>query len=93
MYLGFPLGFCASAIFSGFGSYLAELYPLRARGAGQSFTYNSGRAAGALVPATIGYLADVYGTGGAMAFGALAYALAFVVLFWLPETRGTELPS
>src|SRR5260370_16075115 len=31
--LGVPLGFFASGIFSGFGSYLAELYPSRARGA------------------------------------------------------------
>ncbi|HEV2777899.1 MAG TPA: MFS transporter [Actinophytocola sp.] len=91
MYLGFPLGFCASAIFSGFGSYLAELYPIRARGAGQGFSYNLGRAVGAAFPATIGYLADAFGTGGAMTFGALAYALAFVSLFWLPETRGAEL--
>ncbi|HET9142049.1 MFS transporter [Actinophytocola sp.] len=91
MYLGFPLGFCASAIFSGFGSYLAELYPSRARGAGQGFTYNFGRAVGAFFPTVIGLLAGSYGIGGAMAFGALAYALAFVALFWLPETRATEL--
>jgi MFS family permease len=91
MYLGFPLGFCASAIFSGFGSYLAELYPIRARGAGQGFSYNLGRAIGAFFPTAVGYFADVYGTGGAMVFGAFAYALAFVSLFWLPETRGHEL--
>ena len=30
--VGFPLGFFASGCFSGFGSYLAELYPTRARG-------------------------------------------------------------
>jgi MFS family permease len=91
MYLGFPLGFSASAIFSGFGSYLAELYPSRARGAGQGFTYNFGRAVGAFFPTVIGYLSGQYGVGGAMSFGALAYALAFVSLFWLPETRGSEL--
>jgi MFS family permease len=91
MYLGFPLGFCASAIFSGFGSYLAELYPHRARGAGQGFTYNVGRGIGAFFPTVIGFLAAHYGVGGAMAFGALAYALAFVSLFWLPETRAREL--
>src|SRR5215208_2955558 len=45
--LGLPLGFFASGIFSGFGSYLAELFPSRARGAGQGFTYNFGRAMGA----------------------------------------------
>jgi MFS family permease len=92
MFLGFPLGFTASAIFSGFGSYLAELYPTKVRGAGQGFTYNFGRAVGAFFPTAIGYLSSHYGVGGAMSFGALAYALAFVALFWLPETRGSELP-
>jgi MFS family permease len=91
MFLGLPLGFTASAIFSGFGSYLAELYPTRARGAGQGFTYNFGRAVGAFFPTVIGYLSTHYGVGGAMSFGALAYALAFVSLFWLPETQGQEL--
>jgi hypothetical protein len=91
MYLGFPLGFCASAIFSGFGSFLAELYPIRARGAGQGFTYNFGRGLGAFFPGLIGFMSTQYGLGGAMAFGAAAYALAFVALFWLPETVGTEL--
>ncbi|CAM5508414.1 hypothetical protein SGLAM104S_00414 [Streptomyces glaucescens] len=33
--LGFPLGFCMSAIFSGFGSFLSELYPTAVRGTGQ----------------------------------------------------------
>ncbi|RZS45079.1 putative MFS family arabinose efflux permease [Herbihabitans rhizosphaerae] len=91
MYLGFPLGFTSSAIFSGFGAYLSELYPSRARGAGQGFTYNFGRGVGAFFPTIIGYLADQHGVGGAMAFGALAYALAFFALFGLPETRNTEL--
>ncbi len=91
MYLGFPLGFCASAIFSGFGAYLAELYPTRVRGAGQGFTYNVGRGLGAFFPGAIGFMAGHYGIGGAMAFGASAYALAFVALFWLPETRADEL--
>jgi MFS family permease len=91
MFLGFPLGFCSSAIFSGFGSYLAELYPNRARGAGQGFTYNFGRAVGAFFPTAIGYLSGHFGVGGAMSFGALAYALAIVALIWLPETRGSEL--
>lgn len=91
LFLGFPLGFCSSAIFSGFGSFLAELYPSRARGAGQGFTYNLGRAIGAFFPTVIGFLAVSAGVGGAMAFGALAYALAFVALFGLPETRAREL--
>ncbi|WP_255954255.1 MFS transporter [Streptomyces odontomachi] len=89
--LGFPLGFCMSAIFSGFGSYLSELYPTAVRGTGQGFTYNAGRAVGAVFPTLVGFLAGSWGVGGALVFGALGYALAVVALFGLPETRGKVL--
>ncbi|CAM5358962.1 MFS transporter OS=Streptomyces rochei OX=1928 GN=G3I25_18655 PE=4 SV=1 [Streptomyces rochei] len=89
--LGFPLGFCMSAIFSGFGSYLSELYPTAVRGAGQGFTYNTGRAVGAVFPTTVGFLADGWGVGGALVFGALGYGIAALALLGLPETRGREL--
>ncbi len=91
LFLGFPLGFCASAIFSGFGSFLAELYPTDVRGTGQGFTYNFGRAVGALFPAGVGFMADSMGVGGAMVFGAAAYGIAVVALLGLPETLGREL--
>jgi MFS family permease len=89
--LGLPLGFFASGIFSGFGSYLAELYPSRARGAGQGFCYNFGRAAGALFPTIIGYLSASIGLAGAIGFGAVGYGLALIALLFLPETRGKQL--
>ncbi|MEW2398315.1 MFS transporter [Streptomyces sp. NPDC046862] len=89
--LGFPLGFCMSAIFSGFGSYLSELYPSAVRGTGQGFTYNTGRAVGAVFPTTVGFLADSWGVGGALVFGAIGYGLAAIALLGLPETRGKEL--
>ncbi|MFJ1760266.1 MFS transporter [Amycolatopsis sp. NPDC088138] len=85
--LGFPLGFSMSAIFSGFGAYLAELYPTALRGTGQGFTYNFGRAVGAIFPTVVGFL----GAGGAIVFGAIGYAIAAVALLGLPETRGIEL--
>ncbi|MDH2430349.1 MFS transporter [Sphaerisporangium sp. TRM90804] len=91
MFLGFPLGFTSSAIFSGFGAFLSELYPSGVRGTGQGFTYNVGRGVGAFFPTVIGYLATTYSVGGAMAFGALAYGLAIVALLGLPETRAREL--
>ncbi|MEU3524821.1 MFS transporter [Streptomyces sp. NPDC038707] len=89
--LGFPLGFCMSAIFSGFGSYLSELYPTAVRGTGQGFTYNTGRAVGAVFPTLVGFLADSWGVGGALVFGAIGYGIAALALLGLPETRGREL--
>jgi MFS family permease len=91
LFLGAPLGFFASGIFSGFGSYLAELFPNRARGAGQGFTYNFGRGVGAFFPTIIGVLSVTIGLAGAIGFGALGYALCLVALLFLPETRGKQL--
>jgi predicted MFS family arabinose efflux permease len=85
--LGFPLGFCFSAIFSGFGSYLAELYPHAVRGTGQSFSYNVGRAVGAFFPTAVGFEAGSKGLGGALVYGTAGYALAVLALVGLPETR------
>src|ERR1044072_3740842 len=39
LWLGFPLGFFASGIFSGMGAFLTELFPTRVRGPGQGFLY------------------------------------------------------
>ncbi len=89
--LGVPLGFFASGIFSGFGSYLAELFPSRARGAGQGFCYNFGRGVGALFPTIIGVLSLTIGLAGAIGFGALGYVLCVISLFFLPETKGKHL--
>jgi MFS family permease len=89
--LGFPLGFCTSAIFSGFGSYLSELFPTEYRGTGQSFCYNFGRAVGAFFPFLVGYLATTIGLEGALVFGAIGYGVAVVALFGLPETNGRKL--
>jgi MFS family permease len=88
--VGFPLGFFASGCFSGFGSYLSELFPTRVRATGGGFCYNVGRGIGALFPGIIGFLADAIGLGGAVAFGVFGYVLALVALAFLPETRGRE---
>jgi MFS family permease len=89
--VGFPLGFFASGCFSGFGSYLAELYPTRARATGGGFCYNVGRGIGALFPGIIGFLAAAIGLGGAIAFGVFGYVLALAALTVLPETMGREI--
>src|SRR3954471_3480103 len=91
--VGFPLGFFASGCFSGFGSYLAELFPTRARGTGEGFCYNVGRGVGALFPGIIGFLAASIGLGGAVAFGVFGYVLALIALTLLPETHGRRLSA
>ena len=91
--VGFPLGFFASGCFSGFGSYLSELFPTRARGTGGGFCYNVGRGVGALFPGIIGFLAAAIGLGGAVAFGVFGYVLAIAALALLPETHGRELTA
>ena len=91
LFVGFPLGFFSSGCFSGFGSYLSELFPTRARGTGGGFCYNVGRGIGALFPGIIGFLANAIGLGGAIAFGVFGYVLALAALTVLPETHGREL--
>jgi MFS family permease len=94
LWLGFPLGFFASGIFSGVGAYLSELYPTAVRGTGQGFCYNFGRGIGALIPWIIGHLSKSVGLGEAVGiFAAGSYLLAFLCIAFLPETRGRELAA
>src|SRR6202044_3171864 len=90
--LGFPLGFFASAYFSGIGAFLTELYPTRLRGSGQGFCYNFGRGIGALFPFLVGALSARTSLGNAIAvFAVMAYGVFFLAAFALPETRGRVL--
>ena len=90
--LGLPLGFFASAYFSGVGAFLTELYPTRLRGSGQGFCYNFGRGIGALFPYLVGALSISTSLANAIAiFAVAAYCLFFLAAFALPETRGRVL--
>ncbi len=93
-WLGFPLGFFSSGIFSGMGAFLTELFPTRVRGSGQGFCYNVGRAVGALFPFLIGMLSKQYGLGTTIGiFAGVAYGVLIVAALTLPETRGRELDA
>ncbi|WJR79886.1 MFS transporter [Bradyrhizobium sp. NP1] len=90
--LGFPLGFFANGLFAPMGAYLTELFPTNIRATNQGFSYNAGRAIGALFPATIGYLGQAMGLGMAIGiFTVTAYLFILVALAMLPETLGREL--
>jgi MFS family permease len=90
--LGFPLGFFASGSFSPVGAFFTELFPSRLRGSGQGFSYNFGRAVGALFPTLVGYLSARITLGHAIsAFAVVAYLVMILAVLLLPETRGKEL--
>jgi MFS family permease len=90
--LGFPLGFFPSGSFSPMGSFFTELFPTALRGSGQGFSYNSGRAVGALFPTLVGYFSTRVSLGGAIAvFAGAAYAVMVVAVLLLPETRARDL--
>ena len=90
--LGFPLGFFASGSFSPVGAFFTELFPSRLRGSGQGFSYNFGRAVGALFPTLVGYLSARITLGHAIsAFAVVAYLVMILAVLLLPETKGKEL--
>jgi MFS family permease len=92
--LGFPLGFFASGVFSPVGAFFTELFPSRVRASGQGFSYNVGRALGALFPTLVGYLSRTVSLGFAIAIFAMsAYLLLIAAVALLPETRGKDLTA
>jgi len=90
--LGPLVGFFAHGFFSVFGAMLAELFPSAIRATAQGFAYNVGRAAGAFAPFVIGAAADTYGIGSALAVTSAFFVAGGVMIRFLPETMGEELP-
>ncbi|HYI08300.1 MAG TPA: MFS transporter [Thermoanaerobaculia bacterium] len=85
------VGYFAHGYFSLFGAMLAELFPTRIRASAQGFCYNAGRLASAAAPYAIGAAAATYGLGFSIAADAVFFALGAVLIWLLPETKGTEL--
>jgi MFS family permease len=94
LFLGFPLGFFASGIFSGMGPFLTELFPTRMRGSGQGFAYNFGRGIAAMNPLFVGMLSAKLPLGQSIGVFALgAYGLLIIAALLLPETKGRVLTT
>jgi MFS family permease len=94
LFLGFPLGFFASGIFSGVGPFLTELFPTRMRGSGQGFAYNFGRGIAAMNPLFVGMLSATLPLGQSIGvFAVVAYGLLIAAALLLPETKGRELTA
>ncbi|HYC91945.1 MAG TPA: MFS transporter [Thermoanaerobaculia bacterium] len=89
--IGPLVGYFAHGYFSMFGAMLAELFPTRIRASAQGFCYNTGRLASAAAPFAIGAAATKHGLGFAIACDAVFFALGAILIWLLPETKGTEL--
>jgi MFS family permease len=97
--LFFFAGLFTSGIYSGYTIYFPELFPTRVRATGAGFCYNVGRVVAAPGPVLMGWLTGAVQAwappGQQIAYaGAMmgcVYALAFLVIPFLPETNGVEL--
>ena len=89
--LGPFVAFFATGYFSGFGAVTAEIYPTQVRATAQGFTYNIGRVASAAAPFVVGSFAQTRGFQAALSLTALAFVLAAVTWWWIPETKGRPL--
>jgi MFS family permease len=89
--IGPLVGYFAHGYFSMFGAMLAELFPTRIRAGAQGFCYNTGRLASAAAPFAIGAAATKHGLGFAIACDAVFFLLGAILIWLLPETKGTEL--
>jgi len=85
------LAFFGTGHFTGFGVITAELFPTSFRASAMGLTYNFGRALSAAAPWAIGIIAARGGLASAFGISSLAFFLAGVLAFALPETRGRSL--
>ena len=92
--VGFVLGYINLMMFPPMGPFMTELFPTAVRGVAQGFCYNVGRGIGAIFPALVGFLAGRLGLASAIVvFAFCGFAVMFVALLLLPETRGRSLAS
>ena len=87
-------GFFTLGQYSWMSVWLPELFPTRMRATGMAFTFNSPRFIAFLGPLFAGMLIAQFGgfSGMAVAFSFI-YILGFVLVPFLPETKGKPLPA
>ena len=103
------MGFCQLALFAGFAIYLPELFPLRLRSTGTSFCYNVGRFVAAAGVFGLGKLQTILAdrvtkaNGGVTekidsfrdtcSYMSVIFLVGLVAIYFLPETKGREMPK
>jgi MFS family permease len=87
-------GFFTLGQYSWLSVWLPELFPTRMRATGMAFVFNAPRFIAFMGPLFAGLLIVQFGGFSKMAVGfSLIYILGFVLVPFLPETKGEPLPN
>lgn len=86
-------GFVTLSIHSGYAIYFPELFPNHLRSTGASFCFNAGRLIAAPVLILSGYVKTITSLPNAIAMLGGLFLLGLLVLAYLPETKGEDLPE
>ena len=87
-------GFFTLGLYAWMPVWLPELFPTRMRATGMAFAFNAPRFVAFLGPLFAGMLIAQFGGFSKMAVAfSLIYILGFVVVPFLPETKGKPLPA
>jgi MFS family permease len=86
-------GFLTLGIHAGYAIYFPELFPTHLRATGTSFCFNGGRMLAVPVLLFSGWLKGSIDLRIAVSSLAALFLVGAVVMLFLPETRGQELPE
>jgi MFS family permease len=88
-------GFLTLGIHAGYAIYFPELFPNHLRATGTGFCFNGGRILAASILVISGWLKSMPGMDLRMAITILGFLfpLGLVVIYFLPETKGQQLPD
>ena len=88
-------GFFTLGIHAGYAIYFPELFPTHLRATGTSFCFNGGRLLAVPILFLSGHMKspDVFGLTTAVIYLSYLFLLGVIISFFLPETKGQELPE
>jgi hypothetical protein len=87
------MAFFVLGMHAGYAIYFPELFPRRLRATGSSVCFNLGRVLGAVILLVRGTLGARLGMPRAATTISCLFWIGLVILWFVPETRGRELPE